>query len=104
MIDTQLEINETGGGIVIRLHVQPRAKRCELAGLHGGALKLKVTAPPVDDAANRAIIDFLSKTLGISKSSLQILAGGKSRDKVLQVSGLSLADFQARISRFLAQQ
>jgi len=99
MTDTELNAKETKAGIVVRLHVQPRAKRCEVAGMHDGALKIKVTAPPVENAANRAVIDFLSKFLGVSKSSLQLLAGDKSRDKVLQISGLSLTDFQAKISR-----
>jgi len=67
--------------------------------VHDGALKVKVTAPPVEDAANRAVIEFLSKSLGVPKSNLQILAGAKSRDKVLQISGLSLSDFRVKISR-----
>jgi len=94
-----LKVKETSGNLIVMLHVQPRAKRCEVAGLHDGSLKIKVTAPPIDDAANRAIIEFLAKSLGISKSMLQILAGNKSRDKMLQISGLSLAEFDARISR-----
>ena len=98
MTGAELRANETKAGIVVRLHVQPRAKRCEVAGVHDGALKVKVTAPPVEDAANRAVIEFLSRSLGVSKSSLQILAGDKSRDKVLQISGLSLADFRAKTS------
>ena len=103
MTGAELRANETKAGIVVRLHVQPRARRCEVAGVHDGALKVKVTAPPVEDAANRAVIEFLSKSLGVSKSSLQILAGGKSRGKVLQISGLSLADFQAKISCHLSR-
>jgi uncharacterized protein len=97
MMNDGLQVSEAGAGLVIRLHVLPRAKRCEIAGIHNGALKVKVTAPPVDDAANRAIIEFLSKLLGLSKSNLQILAGLKSRDKILQIKGLSLSDFLARI-------
>jgi uncharacterized protein len=103
MNSTGLKISESNAGLVVRLHVQPRAKRCEVAGLHDGALKIRVAAPPVDDAANRAIIKFLSKSLGIPKSQLQILAGDKSRDKILQIRGLSLADFQARISSHILQ-
>jgi len=98
MTNTELQVNETAAGLVIRLHVLPRAKRCEIAGTHNGALKVKVTAPPVDDAANRAIIEFLSKELGLSKSSLQILTGLRSRDKIVQIKGLSVPDFLARIS------
>jgi uncharacterized protein len=101
MNETGLKVHETGTGLVIRLHVQPRAKRSEVVGLHDGALKIKVMAPPVDDAANRAIIEFFSKLLGMPKSRLQILAGEKSRDKTLQISGLSCAEFQSRISRHI---
>jgi uncharacterized protein (TIGR00251 family) len=93
MDDTGLKVRETGLGLEVRLHVQPRARRSELAGVHNGALKLKVTAPPVDDAANRAIIEFISELLGVPKSSLSITAGAKSRDKTLQIKGLTLSRF-----------
>jgi hypothetical protein len=97
MMNTGLRASETKEGLTVHLHVLPRAKRSEIAGLHNGALKLKITAPPVDDAANRAIIEFFADLLGVSKSSLKILAGNKSREKVLQIKGISLADFIARI-------
>jgi uncharacterized protein (TIGR00251 family) len=98
MMNAGLKISKDDTGFVIRLHVLPRARRCEIAGIHNGALKVKVTAPPVDDAANHAIVQFLSKLLGLSKSSLQILAGSKSRDKILHIKGLSIPDFLARLS------
>jgi uncharacterized protein (TIGR00251 family) len=97
MIPADLQVRETAAGLEIRLHVQPRAKRCEISGVHNGALKVKVTAPPVDDAANRAIVDFFSSLLGISKSSLQIVSGLKSKDKKLQIKGISLASLLNRI-------
>jgi uncharacterized protein (TIGR00251 family) len=92
-----LQIRETAVGLEIRLHVQPRAKRCEISGIHDRALKVKITAPPVDDAANRAIIDFLSTRLGISKSNLRIVSGQKSRDKIIQIKGLSISSLLERI-------
>jgi uncharacterized protein (TIGR00251 family) len=97
MIDSELKIRETGEGLEFRLHVLPRAKRSEVAGIHAGALKVKTTAPPVDDAANRAIIQYLSTLLGIPRSSIQILSGLKSRDKKLQIRGLSLPEFLNRL-------
>jgi len=97
MIDAGLQVRETAIGLEVRLHVLPRAKRCEISGIHNGALKVRVTAPPVDDAANRAIIEFFSTLLDISKSSLSILAGLKSRDKILQIKGLQLKSFLARL-------
>ena len=94
-----LQIRETAAGLEVKLHVQPRARRCEISGIHGDSLKLKVTAPPVDDAANRAIVEFFSDLLGISKSSLQIVSGLKSREKVLRIQNLSLQTFWERIGR-----
>ncbi len=93
----KLQINETQAGLTVRIHALPRAKFSEIAGLHNGALKVKITAPPVDDAANRAIIEFFSKLLGISRSSLKLLAGNKSREKILQIQGVSRSDFLARL-------
>ena len=93
MTDSGLHVCETGSGLEVRLHVQPRAKRCEISGVHSGVLKVKTTAPPVDDAANRSIIQFFSTLLGISKSRLSIRAGLKSRNKILQINGVSLQRF-----------
>jgi uncharacterized protein (TIGR00251 family) len=97
MNPADLQIRETAAGLEIRLHVQPRAKRCEISGIYDRALKVKVTAPPVDDAANRAIIDYFSSLLGIPKSNLQIVSGLKSRDKTMQIKGLSLPSFLDRV-------
>ena len=98
MNTSELQVSETSAGLALRLHVQPRAKRCELAGIYNGALKLKVTAPPVDDAANRAIVEFFADLLKISKSCLQITSGLKSRDKTLQIKGLSRSNLLSRLS------
>ena len=89
MRDAGWQIRDTGLGIEVPLHVLPRAKRSEIAGLHNGALKLRVAAPPVDDAANRAVVQFFSSLLDIPKSRLRITAGSKSRRKILQIDGVS---------------
>lgn len=57
--------------------------------MHGGALKVRVAAPPVDDAANRALIDFLAECLGVARRSVRIVAGDTSRTKVLEVDGIT---------------
>jgi uncharacterized protein len=98
MNNPDLKVRETSSGLEIHLHVLPRAKRSELAGVYNGALKLKITAPPVDDAANRAIIDFFSKMLDLPKSCLNIQAGAKSRDKTFHIKGLTLRRFLELIS------
>jgi uncharacterized protein (TIGR00251 family) len=92
MVDPALEIRRSRLGLQVRLHVQPRAKRLEISGVHNGALKMKVTAPPVDDAANRAVIGYLAGRLGIPKSNISILSGAKSRDKVLLIQDMSLEE------------
>ena len=92
-----LPIRRTPEGLEIRLHVQPRAKKNEISGVHNGALKIKVKAPPVDDAANRAIIQYLAERLGISKSRFHILAGGHSRNKVLHINSISIENFRKRL-------
>ena len=94
MTESALDVRETDAGLQVRLHVQPRAKRCEISGAYNGALKVKVTAPPVDDAANRAVIEFFADLLRIPKSRLAIQAGLKSRDKILLIKDLSLQDFR----------
>jgi uncharacterized protein len=92
-----LQIRETTAGLEVHLHIQPRAKHGGISGIHNGALKVKVTAPPVDDAANNAVIEYFSDLLGVSKSSLQIISGMKSREKILQIKGLPLSRFRAAI-------
>jgi hypothetical protein len=74
-------IRNTPDGIVFKVLIQPRSSKNMIAGLHGDALKIKLTAPPVDNAANRMCINYLAKTLGVSKSSLEIIAGHTSRNK-----------------------
>ncbi len=95
-----LKVRETSLGLEFQLHVLPRAKRSGLAGLHNGALKIRVTAPPVDDAANRAIIEFFSRLLDIPKSSIQILTGAKSREKKIRIKSFKLSCFLEVLSAF----
>jgi len=97
MIDSVLQMSETGLGLKVRIHVQPRAKRNEIAGVYNGALKIRVTASPVDGAANRAVVEYLAGRLGISKSKLAILSGARSRDKNLRVHGMSPEEFQKQL-------
>jgi uncharacterized protein (TIGR00251 family) len=93
MSDPRWRIRQTDSGLEVALHVQPRARRDEIVGVHNGALKLKVSAPPVDDAANRAVIEFFAALLDVPKTRLQIVAGLKSREKVLRIESVSMSDF-----------
>ncbi len=68
-------------GIIFKILVQPKSSQCAVVGLLGDALKIKLTAPPVDNAANRLCIKFLAKQLGVSKALLEIISGHTSRHK-----------------------
>jgi uncharacterized protein (TIGR00251 family) len=84
-------IRENPHGIIFKVFVQPRSSKNMIASLHGDALKIKLTAPPVDNAANNTCIKYLAKCLGVPTTSLQILTGHKSRMKqILLQSDLSV--------------
>ena len=83
-------IEKRMGKLLIRFFVQPRASKNEIVGLHGDALKVRLTSPPVEGAANAMLIKFLSKQLGIAKSSVSIHSGLSSRQKTVEVEGLTL--------------
>ena len=90
-------ITATATGTLIRLRVQPRASIERLEGLRDGYVRLRLTAPPVDGAANAACIAFLAKTLGISRGPLHLQAGIKSRDKLVHITGLAPAQVAAAL-------
>ncbi|MBS1189143.1 MAG: YggU family protein [Rhodocyclaceae bacterium] len=74
-----------GNGCVITVHVQPGAKRTEIVGEHGDALKIRLAAPPVDGKANEALLSFLAKTLSVSRRAVELRAGASSRRKLVAV-------------------
>ena len=95
-------VNGEGGRVsaaaTLSIHVQPRASRTEVAGLHGEAIKIRVAAPPVDGAANDALIRFLSERLGVSRSAVAIVSGATSRTKRVRISGMSAAEAISRLA------
>jgi hypothetical protein len=72
-------------GLLLKVRVQPRSSRTLIAGLHGGALKLKITAPPVEGAANKMCLDYLAEVLAVPRSRLELTAGHKARVKLILV-------------------
>jgi hypothetical protein len=78
-----LQINQRPDGISFKVFVQPKSSQNTIVGLHGDALKIRLTAPPVDNAANKLCIKYLAKCLKVSKSTLEILSGHTSRNKLL---------------------
>jgi len=80
---------EIGTGVQFNVYLQPRASRNEICGIRGNELKLRLTAPPVDDAANKLCIEFLAGELKVAKSRVAITSGAKSRHKTIRVSGIN---------------
>jgi hypothetical protein len=92
-------IRETKNGLSFDIHVNPHASRADIAGISEGMLKVKVTAPPVEGAANEACIGLLSKKLGLRKSQMKISAGARGRKKTILVSEISKADLEQKIHK-----
>jgi uncharacterized protein len=82
-------LHATDSGVLIRVRVQSRASVERLEGVHGAQLRLRLTAPPVDGAANAACLALLAKTLGVARSRVRLQAGEKSRDKVVHIAGVT---------------
>jgi uncharacterized protein (TIGR00251 family) len=89
-------LREGAGHSTLALHIQPGAKKTEVAGLYGDVLKIRLAAPPVDGKANAALIDFVADRLGVSKSAVSLKSGQTSRRKVLEVS-VTVADIRQRM-------
>ncbi len=84
-------VTEVAEGVALALHVQPRASQNEIVGLQGDEIKLRLTSPPVEGAANRLCCAFLAKLFGVSKSEVSLLSGDRSRHKRLLVRGVDAA-------------
>jgi hypothetical protein len=91
----------TGDGIIISLHIQPRASKNEICGVQDNALKVRLTSPPVDGAANRLCREFLSDIFDVPKSAVEIISGETSRHKRVCIHGRDAAHL-ARIVDSLA--
>jgi uncharacterized protein (TIGR00251 family) len=98
---TPLRIDETRGGVRFAARVQPRAARSEIVGLHGDALKVRLSAPPVDGVANVALVELLADALGVPRRCVRIVSGATSGGKVVEVDGVNVENIRrlARASR-----
>jgi uncharacterized protein len=86
------------GTVILSVHVQPNAKRDEIVGPHGAALKVKVTAPPVGGKANRAVAELLADRLGVPPRSVELVTGASIRQKRFRIDGLSLDEAASRLA------
>ena len=93
-----IPIRESANGATFAIKVHPRAKKNAIAGEADGALKLSLTAPPIDGKANDACIEFFAKLLKVPRSSVTIASGQTSRNKVIRVLGLSAEEVSRGIA------
>jgi len=84
-----IPISETDAGVTFAIRVHPRARKAGITGELGDALKVSLTAPPVEGRANDACIEFFAKVLKLPRTSITIASGGGGRNKVIRVSGVT---------------
>lgn len=90
-----LDIKQDGSGVVIRVRVQPRASKNGLAGEMEGAIKVRLTAPPVDGAANEACCKYFAELFDIAKSNVSLVSGHTGRNKLIRLEGVDEATARA---------
>jgi uncharacterized protein (TIGR00251 family) len=94
---TPPRITATATGVRLSVHVQPRASRSGLAGIHGDALKVRISSPPVDGAANDELVRTIADAFDVPVRSVRIVAGAASRAKIVEIEGID----EARIRRIV---
>ena len=92
-----IDIPESGSGVTFAVKVHPRARKNAITGQVGGALKISLTAPPIDGRANEGCIEFFAKLLKVPRSSVTIASGQTSRNKVIRVAGLTAQQVRERL-------
>ena len=90
-------LESTRGGVNISVYVAPRASANRIVGVHNGALKVTLTAPAVEGAANKALMEFLAKLLRVPRSAVVLSSGQTSRSKVVAVAGISREEAMQRL-------
>ena len=85
-------------GVEIRIHLQPRASKTEIVGVYGEAVKIRITAPPVDGRANAELCRFLARQLGVPQQYVQVISGVSSRQKRVFIRGKTLTEIGASLT------
>jgi uncharacterized protein len=94
-----IKVQDIPGGASFAVNVRPRGREDAITGEVGDAIKLSLTAPPVDGRANESCIRFLAELLDVPRSSITIAAGHNSRNKVIRVTGVAAAEVRARLRK-----
>ena len=98
MPETQLRINSYKSGIRFSAVIQPRSTQNEVFGVHNNSLKIRLTSPPVDGAANKTCIKFLAKSLGVSPSKIRIVAGLNNKNKIIEIDDIDEPAFRNKLT------
>jgi hypothetical protein len=92
-----IAVRDTPAGVTFAVRVQPRARKNAITGIFGQALKLALTAPPVEGKANQACVEFFAEFLNVPRASVTIVGGQTSRNKVIRIAGRTAAEVEARL-------
>jgi uncharacterized protein (TIGR00251 family) len=95
--------NQKNNSLAFNVYVQPRASRNKIVGMHGNAIKICVTAPPVENKANGAVIHLFADLFGVPKSAVSIKSGQQGRNKKVLIKNLALEEAQETLSRALSK-
>ena len=90
---------QSDGSVVLAVKVQPRAPKNEICEVIGNELKIKIAAPPVDSAANEALVRFIAETLGCARNAVRLVRGATSRHKALAITGVAMQRIVERVPR-----
>jgi uncharacterized protein (TIGR00251 family) len=94
-----MKLVDKDGAVRIEIHAKPRAKKSRILGARGDALEVSLAAPPVDGAANDELVRTLADALGVPRRQVVLVRGESSRQKLVEVTGLSLEEVRARLER-----
>lgn len=97
-------LSGTPDGTLLKLRVNPGAKKSEIMGEAGGRLRIRLQAPPVEGKANRALVRFIARVLGMKKNRVALVSGEKSREKTVLLLDLPLAEAEARLQSVLGEE
>lgn len=97
-------ISNSNDGVILRVILHPRASRTGIVGIYKGMLKIQVTAPPVDEKANDMLIEYISNFLSVSRSSVRIIIGKTSRQKILKINSNRFNQIKSKIEKLITPE
>lgn len=100
--DHQVDLHQAKEGVVLAVHARPGAASSQVSGVHGGALKIRIQAPPVEGKANKALTAFIAKLFGLKPAQVTLVAGHRHGRKRVLLAGMTLAEAEAVLARLLA--